>query len=78
MDKIFNKTADLIVSKRRDDRCAMAEALRYVPPDVVFAAAFPDAKVPRRMDSVITRIKTKHHFAKRNDIPRAFGFWFEG
>jgi hypothetical protein len=78
MDKIFDKTADLIISKRRDDRCAMAEALCNISRDIVFASAFPHAKVPRRMDPVITRIKTKHHFAKRDDIPRAFGFRFEG
>ena len=51
--------------------------LREIAGDIVFASAFPDAEVSRRVNSLVTRIEAKHHLAKRDKVPAAFRFWFD-
>src|SRR5262249_23595613 len=51
-----------------------AEAALQAARHVVFAAAFPDAELARRVDARLARIEPQHHFTQRHQVPPTSGF----
>ena len=62
--EIFGEPADLIISQRGDDRRFLAETVRQVSGDVVFAAAVINFKRVRRLNASVARTKPQKQFAQ--------------
>ena len=74
--QVLNKTADGIVSQRRDDSRIQPEASLQTTCDVIFTAAFPDLKAARGGYASVSRIKPQHYLAETYQIPAALAFRF--
>ena len=77
IDQVLNQTAHGIVGERGHDRRLHSEAALQPAGDVVFAAAFPCLKSPRRVNSPVARVEPQHHFAERDQVPSAAIFRFD-
>ncbi len=62
-DHILQKLANFIVRKRCNDRRLHTEAFSEASRDVILTAAFPGCKVPRGLDSALTRIEPEQDLA---------------
>ena len=60
-----------VVGERRHHRGAQIETAPQPARDVVFAAAFPDRELARRMNAPFARIETEHDFAETYFIETA-------
>ncbi len=68
---VLNQAAHGIVGQRGDDGSAQIEAAAQAAGYVIFAAAFPGAKIPGRGHALVARIEAQHHFAQADKVPAA-------
>ena len=61
-DEVLDQSPHLVFREGRDHGGALAEAPAQPARHVVFPAALPDLKLPRRADAAFARIEAKHDF----------------
>ena len=71
--EVFDEAADGVVGERGGNGGAEAEATAQAAGHVVFAAAFPNLELARRVNPVVAGIEAQHDFAERKAIPAAGG-----
>src|SRR5690606_21476672 len=76
-DKVFNKAADAIVSKCRNDGRSGSETMCKSSGNIILAAAFPNSKTSRSLDTFIARVESEHDLAEGDQVPRRFPFLFD-
>ena len=69
--EVLEQPADVVLDERGDDRGAHAEAPSQAACDVVFAAAFPDAKLAGGSNSPFAWVKPQHDLAERDEVVAA-------
>ncbi len=69
--EIFHEPSNRIIRKRRHRRRPQPKTTPQPTHHIIFAAAFPHTKFPRRMNTTIPGIKPQHDLAQTRRIPLA-------
>jgi hypothetical protein len=72
--QVFDEATDWIVRQRSDDRGVHSKTALQAASHVVFAAAFPSAKMARGGNALIARIQAQHYFSQADQVPGALAF----
>ena len=67
-DEVFEQVSDFVVYETGYNSRTQAKTLAHAACHVVFAAAFPDAKVACCTHAAIARVEPQHDLAERDDI----------
>jgi hypothetical protein len=67
-DKIFNKSADIVIGESAEQGSAKAKTATEPTGDIIFAASFPSAEGASSADAAFAWIETEHDFAHGNLI----------
>ena len=77
VNQVLHQPPNRIVSERGHDGSVHAKAPPQTSGDVVFAAAFPNAKAARRGYTAFARIEAQHHLTQAHQVPATILFRFD-
>src|SRR5580692_946134 len=72
--QVFDKTTNRIVSKSRHNRRVHGKTAPESTSYVVFASAFPYAKLTGCRNAIVSGIKSEHDFSEAHQVPHALVF----